>query len=165
MLPFINEFKPHPELSVILQSTNLIRLIYEQKTLILAMVSLFIFGLVNFDLAGSNPILLENWVKLGSKKVNFKVDKDVITVGAQEGGFVSLKIVVTDGSLNMHRMIVHYGNGTNEPIELRNNFTKDSGSRIIDLKGKKRIITKIVFWYDTKNMTDNKANVTVFGKL
>ncbi len=135
-----------------------------KKTLILAMVSLFIFGLVNFDLASSNPVLLGDWVKLGSKKVNFKVEKDLMTVGVKEGGFVSLKIVVTEGSLNMHRMVVHYGNGTNEPIELRNNFTKDSGSRIIDLKGKKRIITKIVFWYDTKDMANNRATVTVFGK-
>jgi hypothetical protein len=135
-----------------------------KKTLILAMVSLFIFGLVNFILASSNPMLFGDWVKLGSKKVNFKVDKDVITVGAKEGGFVSLKIVVTEGSLNMHRMVVHYGNGTNESIELRNNFTKNSGSRVIDLKGNKRIITKIVFWYDTKNMANNRATVTVFGK-
>jgi len=135
-----------------------------KKTLILSMIALFIFGLMNFDLASNNSTLLGDWVKLGSKKVNFKADKDVINVGANDGRFAKLKIVVTEGKLNMHRMVVHYGNNTKEAIELRHNFAKGSGSRVIDLKGEKRIIKKIVFWYDTKNKANKRATVTIFGR-
>lgn len=104
------------------------------------------------------------WEKLGVRTVNYKLDKDDIHVGAKEGGFTKLKLVVTGGSLNMHRMVVTYMNGTKEQIQLRHNFKKGSGSRIIDLKGGKRVIKNIRFFYDTKNLTKSKAKVIVFGR-
>lgn len=124
--------------------------------------ALMIVGLSSFD---KNPeTLLGDWVHLGSKKVNYKVDRDVIKVGIKDGRFKKLKLVVTQGNLNMHRMVVHYGNGSQEEIELRHNFSRRSSSRVIDLKGNKRIITKIVFIYDTKNLSKRKAKLQVFGK-
>ena len=53
----------------------------------------------------------------------------------------------------MHKLVVHYGNGETESIELRNNFSAGSESRVIDL----RVIQKIVFWYDTKNLARRNA--------
>ena len=53
----------------------------------------------------------------------------------------------------MHKLVVHYGNGETENIELRNNFSAGSESRVIDL----RVIQKIVFWYDTKNLARGNA--------
>ena len=53
----------------------------------------------------------------------------------------------------MHKLVVHYGNGETENIELRNNFSAGSESRVIDL----RVIQKIVFWYDTKNLARRNA--------
>ncbi len=135
-----------------------------KKTLIFGMAALFIFGLMNFNMVINSSVPKGDWVKLGSKKVTFKVDKDVINVGANDGRFAKLKVVVTNGNLNMHRMVVHFGNKTKEVVELRHNFAKGSGSRVIDLKGKKRIIKKIVFWYDTKNKANKRATVTVFGR-
>lgn len=104
------------------------------------------------------------WEKLGSKKVNYSLDKDVIRVGAHEGTFKKLKLVVTNGSLNMHKMVVHYGNGTSEEIKLRHNFNRRSDSRVIDLNGRNRIIKKITFLYDTKNRSRRRATLQVFGK-
>ena len=98
------------------------------------------------------------------RAVNYKLDKDDIHVGAKEGGFTKLKVVVTGGSLNMHRMVVTYMNGTKEEIQLRHNFKKGSGSRIIDLKGGKRVIKNIRFFYDTKNLAKSKAKVIVIGR-
>ncbi|HEY5750463.1 MAG TPA: hypothetical protein VIU12_30580 [Chryseolinea sp.] len=39
------------------------------------------------------------------------------------------------------------------------NFAKDSNSRVIDLKGNKRNIDRIEFWYDTKDAANRKAEV------
>ncbi len=64
----------------------------------------------------------------------------------------------------MHKVIVHFENGGTQEIEMRHNFDKNSQSRVIDLKGNKRIIEKIVFWYDTKNVSNRKAKVTVLGR-
>lgn len=104
------------------------------------------------------------WEHLGTRTVNYKLDKDVIKVTAKEGGFKKLKIKVTGGSINMHRMVVQYGNGEKDVIQLRHNFSRRSATRLIDLKGGKRIIRDITFFYDTKNLSLRKAKVHVFGR-
>ena len=104
------------------------------------------------------------WEKLGVRAVDYKIDKDDIHVGAKEGGFTKLKVVVAGGALNMHKMVVTYMNGEKEDIALRHNFKKGSGSRIIDLNGGKRLIKNIRFFYDTKNLAKSKAKVIVFGR-
>lgn len=107
---------------------------------------------------------IRDWDHLGSRKVNFRLDRDVIKVGAIEGGYTKLKIQVTGGNLNMHKLIVQYGNGKKDVIELRHNFSKGSGTRIIDLRGRGRIIRDITFWYDTKTLSGRRAKVHVFGR-
>ena len=104
------------------------------------------------------------WKKLGAKKVSYKLDSDVLQVGYNDGSFKKLKIYVSGGNLNMYRMIVEYGNGTKNLIPMKHNFRKGSDSRIIDLQGKNRVIKDITFWYDTKNLSRQRATVHVFGK-
>ena len=103
------------------------------------------------------------WERLGVRKVNFGIDKDVISLGIVDARFTKLKVDVT-GSLNMHKMKVHYGNGTSQEISIKHNFIKGSNSRVIDLKGNKRIIKKVEFWYDTKNKAKRKATLKLFGR-
>lgn len=104
------------------------------------------------------------WQKLGSRIVDYKVERDVIPVGAREGGFTKLKVAVKGGAINMHKMIVSYSNGTSETIALRHNFGPNGDSRIIDIAGGKRFIQKITFFYDTKNLARNKAIVSIYGR-
>jgi len=104
------------------------------------------------------------WEKLGSRKVNFGLEKDVIPVGAHEGNFTKLKVAVTGGAINMHKMKVHFMNGTHQDIALKHNFSKASASRVIDLKGGKRKIKSITMFYDTKNIARKRATVHVFGR-
>jgi len=107
---------------------------------------------------------ISQWEHLGSRTVNFGLDKDVIKVTAREGGFRKLKIKVSGGALNMHKMIVQYGNGQKDIIKLRHNFSRKSTTRLIDLKGGKRVIRDITFFYDTKNRSRKRAKVHVFGR-
>jgi len=108
-------------------------------------------------------VFVNKWVKLGTQKVNYKIDKDVIRVGLKKGSFTKLKVQV-DGNLNMHKMLVEYGNGTFDNIKLKHNFIKGKDSRVIDLEGKNRVIKDITFWYDTKNYSRKKATVKIFGR-
>jgi hypothetical protein len=110
------------------------------------------------------PSQQAKWEKLGSRVVDYKIEKDDIPVGLKEGAFTKLKVVVKGGAINMHKMIVHFMNGTSENIELKHNFAKNSATRIIDLPGGKRIIKNITFFYDTKNLAHSKATVIVFGR-
>lgn len=104
------------------------------------------------------------WEKLGTRTVKFNLDKDEIMVTAQEGFFTGLKIKVLNSKLDMHKMVVHFGDGSTQDIELRNIFKAGQESRVIDLPGNRRIITKVVFWYDTKNYKKTRAIVELWGK-
>lgn len=104
------------------------------------------------------------WVKLGSKKVNYGLDRDVIHVGLRDGSFSKLKVQVKGGAVNMHRIVVEYRNGSKEEIQVRHNFRRNAGSRIIDLNGGKRMIKDVTFWYDTKNVSRRKATVHLLGR-
>ena len=104
------------------------------------------------------------WEKLGQKKVKHGLDRDELYVTGKEGRFTKLKFVVKGSALNMHRCVVHFANGDKKEIELRHNFAQGSTSRIIDLPGNKRVIKKIVFWYDSKNLMTGKATLAVWGR-
>jgi hypothetical protein len=104
------------------------------------------------------------WERLGTRKVDRRVDHDEIIVTWTEGVFDAIKIEVTGAPLNMHKCVVHFANGGDQEILTRHNFTQGSGSRVIDLNGNNRIINRISFWYDTKGLLKGKASVTVYGR-
>ncbi len=126
---------------------------------------------VNFAMANRqspfvNPKLQlpPRWEKLGERNVNFRVDRDEILVTAAEGRFTALKIKVRKGAINLHKMVVHFGDGSEQEVETRNNLAAGEESRVINLEGNRRIITKVVFVYDTKNFADRKAEVELWGR-
>ena len=125
----------------------------------------FIFGFIILlmCLVDSNA-QKPRWELLGMRKVSYKLDRDVIPVTWREGSFNAIRIVVKNGSLNMNKCIIHFENGGTKEVALRHNFSGKSASRIIDLPGNKRLIEKIVFWYDTKNISGRRATVHVYGR-
>lgn len=126
--------------------------------------SLFLAAAALVSLNFSTENSMGGWERLGSRKVNFRLDRDEIEVTAAEGKFSALKIDVRGGALNMHKIAVHFGNGEVENLEVRHNFGRGSASRVIDLPGNKRFIKKVVFWYDTDNDSRRRATLTLFGK-
>ncbi len=124
--------------------------------------------LLTVVLSSSTPSVqtknISQWTKLGSKKVNYRLDKDVLHIGPKYGVFSKLKLVVSDGNLQVNKMQVEYQNGQTEAIQLKHKFEKKSSTRIIDLNGKRRIIKSVAFSYKTDNRSRKKAKVTVFGK-
>ncbi len=127
---------------------------------ILTLVS-FLFFASSFTLPEETRF---DWNRLGSKKVSYSLDRDVLHIGANDGLYSKLKLAVTGGSVNMHKMVVEYGNGAKDTIMIKQNFQKRTDSRVIDLQGNKRVIKKISFWYDTKNRSQRQATMHVFGK-
>jgi hypothetical protein len=104
------------------------------------------------------------WKLLGTTQANHKNDHDAIFVQGPYDFFRQLKFKVTDAPLNINRMIVRFDDGgLPENIELRSAIPQGGESRIIDLKGGKRKIKSIEFWYDTKGILRGRANLTLFG--
>lgn len=105
-----------------------------------------------------------DWFFLADKKVSFGADHDVINFGNWRDDVRQLKLKVTDGPLKMYTMTIHFDNGATQKVELRNRFAQGSESRVIDLDGGLRHLTKIEFWYETKGFARGKSRVAVWGK-
>lgn len=105
-----------------------------------------------------------DWFFLGDKRVSFGVDHDVILFGNWKDDVRQLKIKVTDGPLKMYSMKVYFDNGSVQDVELRNRFAQGSESRVIDLDGGLRHLSKIEFWYETKGFARGRSKVAVWGK-
>jgi hypothetical protein len=103
------------------------------------------------------------WVLLGQRAVNDRADHDVIAVTAARGDFKSIKLTVQRAPVDFHRVVVHYGNGTKQELELRNTIPAGGESRLIDLTGNERVINRVEFWYDAKTIRGRRAVVRLFG--
>jgi hypothetical protein len=129
---------------------------------ILVAVALFFVATANLCY-GQTSDLLKGWTNLGSRVVDYTLDHDVVTLSSKEA-FTQLKITVKNGSLNMHKATVHFANGDKQDITFPDVVTPETGGNTIDLKGNDRVIEKVTFWYDTRQKSNEKATVEVYGK-
>ena len=105
-----------------------------------------------------------SWKVLGTTHAKHTADHDAIIVAGPYDFFRKLKFKVTDAPLNLQRMIVRYDDGgAPENIETRHDIPKGGESRVIDIKGGKRKLKSVEFWYDTKGLFNGTADVTLFG--
>lgn len=104
------------------------------------------------------------WQFIADKWVSWGVDHDVILMGNLNDGFRQLKLKVTDGPLKMYDMKVYFDNGGIQDVSIRTQIRQGGESRIIDLDGGLRHLSKIEFWYETKGFLKGKARVAVWGK-
>ncbi len=105
-----------------------------------------------------------DWFFLEDKKVGFGVDHDVIHFGNWKDDVRQIKLKVTDGPLRMYNMKIHFDNGTVQNVELRNRFNAGSESRVIDMDGGLRHLTRIEFWYETRGFARGKSRIAVWGR-
>jgi hypothetical protein len=61
----------------------------------------------------------KSWVLLGQTTVDGLKDFDRIVLGRSEGRFQSIQLRVAGASVEFQRVVVRYGNGTSEEVELR----------------------------------------------
>lgn len=105
-----------------------------------------------------------SWRMLGSTTANHSSDHDVIIVAGPYDYFRKIKFRVVDAPLNMRKMLIRYDDGgLPENIELRNKIPKGGESRLIDLRGGRRKLKSVEFWYDTKGILQGRAKVLLFG--
>ena len=129
--------------------------------LLLSVVALCSFSTVKNDTNTTKP---GQWFLLGDKKVGFGVDHDVIHFGNWKDDVRQIKLKITDGPLKMYNMKIWFDNGTVQDVPLRNRFAQGSESRVIDLVGGLRHLSKIEFWYETKGFLHGRSEVSVYGR-
>ncbi|MEP6654695.1 MAG: hypothetical protein ABJA82_15135 [Myxococcales bacterium] len=88
-----------------------------------------------------------NWTKLGERSVDGTHDRDVITVGAREGRFRRIMIVVEHSALEMYDLEVTFADGSRFSPRTRHVFGANTRSHVIDLPGADRTIRSVEFKY------------------
>lgn len=105
------------------------------------------------------------WVKLGQRTVNYGLDRDEIRVTARDGRFTSIRLKAEVAPINIHRCVVHFANGTTKSFNIAGGDLRAGQiTRNLDLPGNRRVITKVVFWYDTKNRASRRGRIELWGR-
>lgn len=104
------------------------------------------------------------WKFLGERLANDRLDHDVIMVTGAEGTLNAIQIRVRGASVDFHRVVIVYGNGRRQEVELRNTIPAGRASRPIDLVGDERIVRSVEFWYDANTVRGRKALVRLYGR-
>ncbi|MGL5785715.1 MAG: hypothetical protein ACRCX4_02690 [Bacteroidales bacterium] len=107
------------------------------------------------------------WEKLGERNVQFRSERDAISCRGK-GTFTRLKIRVKDAPVEFSKVIVKYGNGTSQELYVRQLIPAGGETREIDLRGNKRTIKEVVFYYKSKKGykwgKHKRATVSVWGR-
>lgn len=101
------------------------------------------------------------WELLGERTVTDKLDHDTI-VAVGQGSFKAIKFKVDGRAVEFRDIKVHFSSGGTEDIQLRRVIPAGGESRVINLRGRDRVITTIDLWYDAQSL-GGKAVVKVFG--
>jgi hypothetical protein len=112
----------------------------------------------------SSVITAQGWTLLGSAKVNGNVDHDEIFVTATRGDFTAIKLFVENEGIDFDRVVVHFANGGQDEMQIRNFIPAGGETRVLDLKGGDRIIRKVVFFYKSNPATKRKGKVVLYGR-
>ena len=141
------------------------------KTILLSLSLVFSFTITAFanDAVQPEPVEIHfasfsNWDKLGEKRVNFRLERDVIKAGL-EGLFSTVKLKVTGNrAVEFHRVVIKFRNGGQMTANLGVTVAPGSYSPAIQLKGnQRRIIKEIIFYYE-RNAGAGGAKVQAWGR-
>ena len=84
---------------------------------------------------------------------------------AAKGTFTAIKLQVRQRPVDFHRVVIHFANGADQKVELRNTIRAGGESRVIDIDGANRVIRSIDFWYDAKTLgRGGRAAIRVMGR-
>lgn len=102
---------------------------------------------------------------LGQANVDGRSDHDFIRVGRNDGTFRSLQIRVENAPIEFQRVVVHYANGEQEDITLRNRIPAGGQTRMIDLRGRDRAIQGVEVWYARASWRSRQQpRITLYGR-
>jgi hypothetical protein len=103
------------------------------------------------------------WHFLGRRKVNFLGDHDKIGVSGNRT-YRKILIRATGNGVFVHRLRVVYGNGADDVIPVKFHFKQGEHSRVIDLRGGKRHIRAVHFFYSKPLNFKGASYINLYGR-
>jgi hypothetical protein len=104
-----------------------------------------------------------DWEMLGERTVTHTLDHDQIVVGKKEGDFERIALRVQNAPVEFERVTVHFKNGDDQVVDMRENIDAGGQTRAIDLSGDERIIQSVSFTYHTAERGEGRAVVQLWG--
>jgi hypothetical protein len=105
----------------------------------------------------------ERWEYLGQSNVDGMRDHDSIRVNAR-GAFRAIQLRVQGGEIEFQRVVVHFENGANSEVEVRDRIRAGGQSRDIDLPGDNRRIDSVEVWYAKGDWGRRRPNLRLYGR-
>jgi hypothetical protein len=102
------------------------------------------------------------WEYLGQAHVDGRADHDKISVDAA-GSFRSILLEVRDGAIEFNRVVVHFENGGDHDVNIRERIRSGGRTRAIDLPGDRRRIRSVELWYEKANWR-RRPSVKLYGQ-
>jgi hypothetical protein len=102
------------------------------------------------------------WEYLGQAHVDGRADHDKISVDAG-GSFRSILLEVQGGAVQFDRVVVHFENGGDHEVQVRDRTPSGGRTRAIDLPGDRRRIRSVELWYEKGNWRRRPA-VKLYGQ-
>jgi len=124
------------------------------------LASLFVLSLVCL----LTPALhAQGWVYLGQAHVDGQHDHDNIEVGKGAGRYRFLQVRVVNAPIEFDHIVVHYGNGEPETLQVRDVIRAGARSRAIALQGD-RYVMSFELWYSKANPASVRPEINLWGR-
>jgi hypothetical protein len=104
----------------------------------------------------------KHWALLGTAHVDKSEDHKTIHVGSEAGRFHNIQLRVHGGAVDFQRVIVHFGDGTQEEIAVGERIPDGGKSKEVDLPGERRTIDSVELRY-SKEYLDTRPEVSLYG--
>jgi hypothetical protein len=104
-----------------------------------------------------------SWVFLCQAHVDGQHDHDNIEVGKSAGRYRFLQIRVQNAPIEFDRIVVHYGDGEPEVLQVRDVIRRGGHSRAIALQGD-RFVKSFELWYGKAKPNSGKPELSLFGQ-
>lgn len=105
----------------------------------------------------------DRWKLLGKTTVSDRVERDVVAVTRVRGGFEAIKLEVRERAVEFRSVTVHFANGEEQELALRERIPAGGASRVVDIEGDERVIRSIELVYDAQSL-GGKARVSIYGR-
>jgi len=132
----------------------------EQTRMKKLFIPLFVFAVLMYVAPLAHA---ENWVYLGQAHVDGQHDHDNIEVGKAAGRYRFLQIRIKNAPIEFDRIVVHYGDGEPEVLQVRDVIRRDGHSRAIALQGD-RFVKSFELWYGKARPNSVKPELTLWGQ-
>ena len=102
------------------------------------------------------------WEYLGQAHVDGRADHDKISVD-NGGSFRAILLEVRDGAIEFNRVVVHFENGADHDMNIRERIPSGGRTHAIDLPGDRRRIRSVELWYEKANWK-RRPSVKLYGQ-